>query len=55
MAVAYWMAHAPQDPFPVNNMGDAAILYCFIFLYLVFAGPGSWALDHVIGRRPATA
>lgn len=45
MAVAYFMAHAPQGFFPVNNMGDAAILFCFIFLYLVFAGPGAWALD----------
>jgi putative oxidoreductase len=51
MAVAYWMAHAPQNPFPVNNGGDAAILFCFIFLYLVFAGPGALALDDRIGRR----
>lgn len=45
MAVAYWMAHAPRDPFPVNNGGDAAILYCFVFLYLVFAGAGAWSVD----------
>ena len=45
MAVAYWMAHAPQNFFPVNNGGDAAILYCFVFLFLVFAGPGKWSLD----------
>lgn len=45
MAVAYWMAHAPQNFFPVNNGGDAAILYCFVFLYLVFAGPGAWSID----------
>lgn len=45
MAVAYWMAHAPQSPFPVNNGGDAAILYCFVFLYLAFAGPGAWSVD----------
>lgn len=45
MAVAYFMAHAPQNFFPVNNMGDAAILYCFIFLYLFFAGPGVWSVD----------
>ena len=55
MAVAYFIGHAPKGFWPVGNMGDAAILYCFIFLYLVFAGPGSWALDHVVGRRPATA
>ncbi|SMF78592.1 putative oxidoreductase [Allosphingosinicella indica] len=48
MAVAYWTAHAPQNAFPVNNGGDAAILYCFVFLYLVFAGPGAWSVD---GRR----
>jgi len=50
MAVAYWYAHAPQDFFPVNNGGDAAILYCFVFLYFVFSGPGAWSLD---GRRGA--
>ncbi len=51
MAVAYWMAHAPQNFFPVNNMGDAAILYCFVFLYLVFAGPGAWSLDDIRSRK----
>jgi putative oxidoreductase len=47
MAVAYWMAHAPANPFPVNNGGDAAILFCFAFLYFVFAGPGVWSIDAV--------
>lgn len=51
MAVAYWMAHAPQDFFPVNNGGDAAILYCFVFLYIVFAGPGAWSVDGVRRRQ----
>jgi putative oxidoreductase len=50
-AAAYWMAHAPQNPFPVNNQGDAAILYCFVFLYLVFAGPGPWSVDAMMRRR----
>ncbi len=50
MAVAYFYAHAPQNFFPVNNGGDAAILYCFVFLYFVFAGPGPWSLD--AARRP---
>ncbi len=45
MAFAYWIAHAPRDLFPTNNGGDASILYCFVFLYLVFAGPGPWSLD----------
>lgn len=53
MAVAYWYAHGPQNFFPVNNGGDAAILYCFVFLYLVFAGPGPWSLDAMRGNRPA--
>ena len=45
MAAAYFIAHAPQDFFPVNNGGDAAILYCFVFLYLAIAGPGAWSID----------
>jgi putative oxidoreductase len=51
MAIAYWMAHAPQSPFPVLNGGDAAILYCFVFLYLVFAGAGAWSVDAMRGRE----
>lgn len=45
MAFAYFIAHAPQNFYPVNNGGDAAILYCFLFLYFVFAGPGPWSVD----------
>lgn len=45
MAVAYFHGHAGQGFWPVNNGGDAAILYCFVFLYLVFAGPGRLSLD----------
>lgn len=45
MAVAYWMAHAPQNFWPVNNGGDAAILFCFVFLYFVFAGAGALSVD----------
>ena len=45
MAVAYWLFHAPKSVYPVLNGGDAAILFCFIFLYLAFAGPGAWALS----------
>lgn len=45
MAVAYFYAHAPRGFFPVNNGGDAAILYCFVFLYFVFAGAGPWSAD----------
>ena len=45
MAVGYWMAHAPRSVFPAVNGGDAAILFCFLFLYLAVAGPGAWAVD----------
>jgi putative oxidoreductase len=45
MAVAYWMFHAPQSFYPVLNGGDATILYCFVFLLLVFTGPGAWSVD----------
>ncbi|MEC7256583.1 MAG: DoxX family protein, partial [Pseudomonadota bacterium] len=45
MAVAYFMFHAPASFFPTLNGGDASILYCFVFLYLVFAGPGALSLD----------
>ena len=47
MAVAYFTAHAPQSFFPVLNGGDAAILYCFVFFYFVFAGPGPWSVDAI--------
>jgi putative oxidoreductase len=48
MAVAYFMAHAPKSFFPMLNGGDGAILYCFVFLLLFFAGPGRWSVDDQI-------
>ena len=51
MAVAYFMAHFPRSFFPAANFGDSAVLYCFIFLYQVFAGPGRWSLDHAAGME----
>ena len=45
MAVAYFMAHFPMSFFPAINMGEAAILYCFTFLYIAAAGPGPWSID----------
>lgn len=50
MAVAYWMAHGPRSPYPAINGGDAAILFCFLFLYLAFAGGGAWSLDRLSRR-----
>jgi putative oxidoreductase len=51
MAVGYWTVHFKINPWPVNNQGDAAILYSFIFLYFVFAGPGPWSVDALIGKK----
>jgi len=51
MAVAYWMFHAPQSTFPSVNGGDAAILFCFIFLYVAAAGPGAWSVDEARSGR----
>jgi putative oxidoreductase len=45
MAFAYFMGHAPKSFWPVLNGGDAAILYCFVFLYLAAAGAGPWSVD----------
>lgn len=51
MAVAYFMAHFPRSFFPAVNGGDAAVLYCFIFLYIFFAGGGPWSLDRAVLRQ----
>ncbi|WP_260683029.1 DoxX family protein [Rhizobium laguerreae] len=45
MAVAYFMSHFPRNFYPTLNGGDAAILFCFLFLYISVAGGGSWAYD----------
>jgi putative oxidoreductase len=51
MAVAYFMAHAPRGFHPINNGGELAILFCFIFLYIAAAGPGRWSVDAAWGSR----
>ena len=48
MAVAYFMAHFPRSFFPAVNGGDAAVLYCLVFIYIFFAGGGSWSLDRAL-------
>jgi putative oxidoreductase len=45
MAFAYFLGHAPHSPFPAVNEGDAAILFCFVFLFIAAAGPGPWAVS----------
>ncbi|GAB2728085.1 DoxX family protein [Halomonas garicola] len=47
MAVAYFMAHAPQDFWPLANGGQLAVFYSFVFLYLFIAGGGEWSLDRL--------
>jgi putative oxidoreductase len=51
MAVAYFMAHFPRSFFPAANGGDLAVLYCFVFLYLLFAGGGPWSVDRVVLKQ----
>ena len=51
MAVAYFMAHAPGGFFPMLNGGEAAMLFCFVFLYIAAAGPGPWSLDAALAKR----
>jgi putative oxidoreductase len=55
MAIAYWMFHAPQNLYPAANGGDAAILFCFVFLYIVTAGPGAWSLEGLFGSSASGA
>jgi len=51
MAFAYFLSHAPRSFFPILNGGDAAILYCFVFFYIAFAGAGPLSLDALCNRR----
>jgi putative oxidoreductase len=51
MAFAYFMAHAPHGWLPAMNGGDAAVLYCFVFLFIASAGPGPIALDAMMKKR----
>lgn len=53
MAVAYFMAHAPQGFLPIVNGGELAVTYCWVFLYLSAAGGGPWSIDALLGSRRA--
>ena len=50
MAFAYFIAHAPQNFWPILNRGELAIAFCFVFLYLAAAGGGAWSLDNAMRR-----
>lgn len=52
MAAAYFLGHAPRGFFPIANGGNLAIMYCFVFFYLVFAGPGPWSVDAQRSSNP---
>lgn len=51
LAVGYFMAHAPQGFLPILNKGELAVIYCFVFFYLFFAGGGAWSLDRLIWKK----
>ena len=51
MAVAYFQMHAPGGFWPLQNKGELAVLYCFVFLFLSVAGGGEWSLDRLLRRR----
>jgi len=55
MAFAYFISHAPSGFFPILNRGDGAILYCFVFLYIAFAGGGPWGIDSLIRAKRETS
>jgi len=51
MAIAYFTAHMPRAPFPILNGGDLAVMFCFVFLYLFFAGPGPISVDGMMKKK----
>jgi putative oxidoreductase len=53
MAVAYFIAHYPSGFWPIQNRGELAALYCFVFLYISARGSGIWSVDRALGRRGA--
>ena len=55
MAVAYFMVHAPHSLFPIVNEGELAVLYCWVFLFILFHGPGRWSIDALIGKGKAAS
>jgi putative oxidoreductase len=55
MAVAYWQFHAPNGAWPIQNHGEPAVLFCFIFLFFAAHGGGEWSLDAMIQRKRAAA
>jgi len=55
MAVAYFTAHFPSGPIPIENHGELPVLYCFVFLYIAAVGSGAFSLEHLIWKRSAAS
>jgi putative oxidoreductase len=55
MAVAYWQFHAPNGIWPIENHGETAVLFCFIFLFFAAYGAGDWSLDALLRKRKKPA
>jgi putative oxidoreductase len=51
MAVAYWQFHAPNGRWPIQNHGEPAVLFCFLYLYMAAHGGGEWSLDALFRRK----
>jgi putative oxidoreductase len=51
MAVAYFGWHQPNGTLPIQNGGELAVVYCFVFLYIAAAGSGTWSVDGLMGKR----
>lgn len=54
MASAYFIAHQPRAPWPIENAGEPAVLFCFAFLYFATRGGGAWSLDAVLAKGRAS-
>ena len=51
MAVAYFLFSAGRGFFPIANGAEMAVVYCFVFLFMVFYGPGRWSIDFVFEQK----
>jgi putative oxidoreductase len=51
MAVAFFMMHAPKGLIPFVNKGELAVVYCFVFLFIFFYGPGRWSIDAIFRKE----
>lgn len=51
MAVAYWMAHGLKAFLPIVNHGELAVIYCFVFLYIMARGAGIWSIDGLLDKK----